>query len=167
MTDSEQFDPATVIERVRERRAQGQRVVFTNGCFDLLHPGHLRGLQQARGLGDFLVVGVNSDASIRALKGPGRPVIPLAERMELLAALRWVDHVIPFDSTSPADLLRTLRPAFYAKGADWKSQQLPEEPVANEVGSEIVFLDLVSGHSTTSLVERICAIPLAPGPDAE
>lgn len=156
-----------VVERVRRRRERGDRVVFTNGCFDVLHPGHLRGLRQARELGDCLVVGVNSDDSIRQLKGPGRPIVPLAERMELLAALRWVDHVIAFEETSPAELLRMLRPAIYAKGADWKSQQLPEAPVARDVGSQIVFLDLVPGHSTTAIVERIRAIPLAADPDAD
>jgi len=154
-----------VVAKVRQRAARGERIVFTNGCFDLLHAGHLRGLRQARGLGDCLVVGVNDDESVHALKGPGRPIVPLAERLELLAAVRWVDEVIPFTGTSPATLLRLLRPRFYAKGADWRQRELPEAPAARESGSEIVFLELLPGLSTTSIVERIRAIPLVEGTD--
>jgi len=150
---------AAALARHRER---GERIVFTNGCFDLLHPGHLEGLRLARALGDCLVVGVNSDESVRKLKGADRPIVPLVERLELLRAIRWVDHVVPFDGDTPAELIACLRPDIYAKGADWRGRAMPEADAARAVGGEVVFLDLVPGYSTTDLVERIRAVPLTP-----
>lgn len=155
-------DSSDVAAALVRHRECGERIVFTNGCFDLLHPGHLEGLRQARALGDCLVVGVNSDESVRQLKGADRPIVPLAERMELLRAIRWVDHVVPFDGDTPAELITTLRPDVYAKGAEWRNRAMPEAEVARSVGGDVVFLDLVPGYSTTDIVARIRAVPLTP-----
>ncbi|MFW6198320.1 MAG: adenylyltransferase/cytidyltransferase family protein [Acidobacteriota bacterium] len=144
---------------LRRRQRSGERVVFTNGCFDLLHPGHVALLRGARERGDCLVVGVNDDDSIRRAKGPGRPIVPLAERLEVLAAIRWVDYVIPFPETTPAELLRALRPDVRVKGADWSRERLEQAGELVE-GIELVLLDLVPGQSTTDLVGRALAVPL-------
>lgn len=137
--------------------SSGQRIVFTNGCFDLLHVGHVRYLQQARQLGDALVVGLNSDASVRELKGEGRPVNPQDDRAEVLAALGCVDFVVVFDGKRATDLLRSVRPHIYAKGGDYTPESLdPGERIALEdCGAQIEILPLVPGRSTTGLVEKI------------
>ena len=143
---------------VRDRLdAAGRRIVFTNGCFDLLHAGHVRYLQQARGLGDALVVGLNSDRSVRELKGESRPLNPQDDRAEVLAALGCVDYVVVFDGKRATDLLRTVRPHVYAKGGDYTPDSLdPEERGALEVcGADIKILPLVPGRSTTALVGKI------------
>lgn len=143
---------------VRDRLdAAGRRIVFTNGCFDLLHAGHVRYLQQARGLGDALVVGLNSDRSVRELKGEGRPLNPQDDRAEVLAALGCVDYVVVFDGKRATDLLRTVRPHVYAKGGDYTPDSLdPEERGALEAcGADIKILPLVPGRSTTALVGKI------------
>lgn len=134
-------------------------MVFTNGCFDLLHVGHVRYLKQARALGDVLVVAVNGDASVRALKGPERPVQPELERAEILAGLKAVDHVVLFDSERVTDLLRVIRPQVYAKGGDYTPETLhPEERAALDLcGSEIAILPLVAGRSTSSALARLQA----------
>jgi D-beta-D-heptose 7-phosphate kinase/D-beta-D-heptose 1-phosphate adenosyltransferase len=139
-------------------RGAGKTVVWTNGCFDLLHVGHVRGLQQARGLGDVLVVGVNSDASVRTLKGAGRPIVPEAERAEILAALRCVDHVVIFPETTPVEVLRRLQPDVHCKGEDYappSSRPIPEAEVVRSYGGRIAFLKFSPGVSTTDLVRRI------------
>jgi rfaE bifunctional protein nucleotidyltransferase chain/domain len=135
----------------------GRRLVFTNGCFDLLHAGHVRYLQQARELGDALVVGLNSDRSVRELKGEGRPINQQDDRAEVLAALGCVDYVVIFDGKRATDVLRTVRPHIYAKGGDYTPDSLdPEERTAlAEAGAEIKILPLVPGRSTTSVVERM------------
>jgi rfaE bifunctional protein nucleotidyltransferase chain/domain len=143
-----------------ELRAGGSRVVLTNGCFDLLHPGHVDSLRRASELGDFLVVAINSDESVRHLKGAGRPIVPLAERVELLQALRWVDRVVGFDAPTPIEVIRAVRPDVWVKGADWRGVETPEAMAVREGGGEVVYLDLVDGYSTTGLVERIRALPL-------
>lgn len=148
----------TVARELARRRRAGERIVLTNGCFDLLHPGHLDVLRQAREHGDCLVVAVNTDESVRRLKGVGRPVTLLAERMELLAAVRWVDYVVAFDEETPIEVVRELRPEVYAKGADWRSRPMIEADLARELGGEVVFLDLLPGHSTTQIIDRIRAI---------
>jgi rfaE bifunctional protein nucleotidyltransferase chain/domain len=135
-------------------RAAGDRVVLTNGVFDLLHVGHLRSLRAARALGDVLVVGVNGDASAGALK-PGRPLVPSDERAELVAALEPVDYVVVFDDATADRLIRLVRPAVYAKGGDYSAGSLPEAATARAVGAELVFLPLVAGHSTSRLLERL------------
>ena len=157
-TESSELDRLTA--EAERRRSAGERIVLTNGCFDLLHPGHVDGLRRARVLGDCLVVALNGDASVRRLKGRGRPIVPFVERRELLLALRWVDLAIGFDEDTPLDLIRALRPDVWVKGADWRGVETPEAAAVREGGGEIVYLDLVAGYSTTTLVERIRALPL-------
>lgn len=134
----------------------GKKLVLTNGCFDLLHTGHVRYLQQARACGDALIVAVNSDTSVRELKGAERPLNGEADRAEVLAALRCVDHVTIFAGKRVTDVIRALRPALYAKGGDYTPETLdPEERAAlGEVGTEIRILQLVPGRSTTGLLEK-------------
>ncbi len=138
-------------------RAAGKRLVFTNGHFDLLHVGHLDYLEAARALGDALCVGLNSDASTRALKGPSRPFIPQEERARLLAALACVDAVVVFDSPTAEELVAALAPDIYVKGGDWNltTRIPPEAQVARALGAEVRFLPYLPEHSTTALVERI------------
>jgi rfaE bifunctional protein nucleotidyltransferase chain/domain len=137
--------------------AEGRRLVFTNGCFDLLHAGHVRYLREARALGDALAVGLNSDRSVRELKGPDRPLNPQGDRAEVLAALGCVDYVVVFDGKRATELLRTVRPHIYAKGGDYTPESLdPEEREAlAESGAEIRILPLVPGRSTTGLLSRL------------
>jgi len=129
-------------------------VVFTNGCFDLLHAGHVALLQKARGLGDLLVVGVNADRSVRRLKGPGRPIVPLAERLEVLAALRAVDYVVPFSADTPARLIAMLRPEVLVKGGDYRRSEVVGAATVEGLGGRVVTLPLRKGRSTTALIRR-------------
>lgn len=133
--------------------------VFTNGCFDLMHVGHLRYLQAARALGDRLVIGLNSDASVQRLKGETRPILPEDERAELLAGLGCVDFVTIFDEPTADPLLALLKPQIYAKGGDYTPETLPEAPTVRAYGGEIRIIPFVPGRSTTSLIERIQALP--------
>jgi rfaE bifunctional protein nucleotidyltransferase chain/domain len=137
--------------------AAGKRLVFTNGCFDLLHAGHVRYLQQARELGDALAVGLNSDRSVRELKGEGRPVNAQDDRAEVLAALGCVDYVVIFDGKRATEVLRTVRPHLYAKGGDYTPDSLDsgEREVLAAVGAEVRILPLVPGRSTTSVLQRM------------
>jgi glycerol-3-phosphate cytidylyltransferase len=139
----------------QQARQQGQTVVLTNGCFDLLHVGHLRYLQQARAQGDLLIVGVNADESVRRLKGPSRPLNPAEDRAELLAGLACVDAVVVFPEDTAEPLLADVVPSLYAKGGDYTVATLPERPTLERLGIRPVFLDLVAGRSTTNLVSKI------------
>lgn len=141
-----------VLER---RRREGARIVFTNGCFDILHVGHARYLAQARALGDLLVVGLNSDASVRGLKGETRPLVPQEERAEMLAHLACVDYVAIFEESRPDALLETVRPHIHAKGGDYRVEDLPEAAVVRRHGGDIVILPLVEGRSTTNIIARV------------
>jgi rfaE bifunctional protein nucleotidyltransferase chain/domain len=136
--------------------AEGRKLVFTNGCFDLLHVGHVRYLQQARALGDALLIAVNGDASVRALKGPTRPVNQEQDRAEVLAALDCVDFLTVFHSERVTDLVKHIRPQVYAKGGDYTVESLDpgERKTLKEVGAEIRILPLVPGKSTTSILEK-------------
>ncbi len=136
-------------------REAGGCLVFTNGCFDLLHPGHVSYLRTARSLGDALVVGLNSDASVRKLKGPSRPVVSEADRAMVLDALESVDAVVIFDEDTPVRLLRELKPAIYVKGGDYRVEDLPEAEVAAKIGAEVKVLSFETGYSTTALIEKI------------
>jgi len=136
-------------------RARGARVVFTNGVFDLLHPGHVRLLADARALGDVLIVGINSDRSVRANKGPARPVTPAAERAEVLAALSVVDAVVVFDEDTPQRLVAHLRPDVLVKGADWGADAIVGRAEVEAHGGRVVRLELATGFSTTAIVERM------------
>ncbi|WP_422737921.1 D-glycero-beta-D-manno-heptose 1-phosphate adenylyltransferase [Micromonospora sp. WMMD729] len=140
---------------VAEHREAGRSVVFTNGCFDVLHPGHVRYLEQARALGDLLIVAVNSDGSVRRLKGPDRPVNPVEDRGALLAALSCVDHVVVFEEDSPAALIEAVRPDVYVKGGDYPPELVPEAPLVRRLGGQVRTLGYVPDRSTSAIIERI------------
>ncbi len=140
---------------IEERRKRGERIVTTNGVFDLLHVGHVRYLRQARQLGDALVVGVNSDACTRRLKGDSRPLVPEAERMEVLAALSCVDYVTVFDEPTPNEWLAVVRPDIHAKGGDYDVEAMPETLLVRSWGGQVVALPFVPDHSTSRLIERM------------
>jgi D-beta-D-heptose 7-phosphate kinase / D-beta-D-heptose 1-phosphate adenosyltransferase len=146
------FAPRVAVELARSISARGGTVVATGGCFDLLHAGHVASLRTARGLGDCLVVCLNSDASVRRLKGPGRPLVPVADRARVLEALECVDAVVVFDEDTPVDTLRRLRPHVWAKGGDYAGQDVPETAVLREWGGQAVVLPYLRGRSTTELV---------------
>jgi len=141
--------------RLDEYRRQGRRIVFTNGCFDILHRGHVNYLARARALGDVLVVGVNEDAAIRRLKGPGRPINALDDRLQVLAALQCVDHLIPFDEDTPHNLIRVIRPDVFVKGGDYTRDRLPEAALVEELGGVVHILGYMQDRSTTGLIDRI------------
>ena len=141
---------------IREHfRAKGKTVVLTNGHFDVLHVGHIDCLQRAKALGDVLVVGLNSDASTRLLKGQKRPIVPQEERAQLLAALQCVDYVIIFEERTVERLITVLRPEVYVKGGDWAIEDLPEAKVLAEYGVHVEFLPQVPSRSTTDIIETI------------
>ena len=135
----------------------GKTVAFTNGCFDILHPGHTRYLHEARSLADFLIVAVNSDSSVRALKGAGRPIMPERARAEVLAALGFVDAVVVFDEETPFRVIRELLPHVLVKGADWDEEKIVGADVVREAGGKIVRIPLVEGFSTSTIVKGIIA----------
>jgi rfaE bifunctional protein nucleotidyltransferase chain/domain len=138
-------------------RAQGRRIVLANGCFDLLHVGHVRYLESARRLGDVLFVGLNGDAAVARLKGPGRPIVPVVERAELLRALRAVDHVVVFEEDTADRLLARLRPHVHAKGTDYTPDRVPEAATARAVGAEVAIAGDLKQHSTRDLIAAITA----------
>lgn len=148
---------ANLLELRREWREAGLRLVLTNGTFDLLHIGHLRYLEAARAKGDLLVVGINSDASVRGYKGPGRPVVPQNERAELVAALRCVDYTIIFDEPTAVALVEALQPEVYVKGGDYApgSKPLPEAEAVEAYGGEVCIVPFVKGHSASDLIRRV------------
>lgn len=158
-------DPlAKIVERVRLAALLGaqretRRIVFTNGCFDVLHVGHVRLLQAARLQGDVLVVGLNSDRSVSGLKGPQRPVVGQDERAEILAALECVDFVTIFDEATPLETLEVIRPHVHVKGGDYRVEDLPETPLLHRIGAEIVIFPLIPGRSTTGLIEKMAEGP--------
>jgi D-beta-D-heptose 7-phosphate kinase / D-beta-D-heptose 1-phosphate adenosyltransferase len=141
--------------RVARYRREGRRIVLTNGCFDLLHRGHVALLNQAKALGDVLVVAVNADASVRRLKGPGRPVNTLEDRMAVLAALSCIDHLLAFEDDSPAELLRVIRPDLLVKGGDYRRGGVPEGPLVERLGGRVEILPYLQNQSTTAMIQRI------------
>ena len=140
---------------LRGLQTQGKVIVFTNGVFDLLHVGHVRCLEDARARGDYLVVGLNDDASAEAIKGKGRPITPIEERMEVIAALWFVDYVTAFGEPTAEQALRKLRPDFYAKGSDYNAKTLPERDVVRELEIKPLFVGDKKAHSTTRILQRI------------
>jgi len=145
----------SLTDALTKARGAGARVVFTNGCFDLIHAGHVRYLAAARDLGDILVVGVNDDASVQRLKGPSRPILAAEDRAEVLAGLAVVDHVIFFEDDTPLALIRAVRPDVLAKGADWTEDEIVGADVVRSYGGRVARLDLVPGRSTSDIVRRI------------
>jgi rfaE bifunctional protein nucleotidyltransferase chain/domain len=156
-----------LISEVRRRQQEGERGVFTNGCFDLLHLGHVRYLQEARALGDFLVLGLNDDAGVRLLKGPGRPLVPEDERAEILAGLTCIDYITIFAESTAGPLVAELQPAIYVKGGDYASAQgdgldadrLPEAKIVQAYGGVVRLIPYLPHHSTTELIEAIKHLP--------
>ena len=146
---------AEAAELAARARSAGKRVVFTNGVFDVLHVGHARYLAEARTLGDLLIVGLNSDASTRVIKGEARPIVPQVEREELLLALRCVDAVVVFDEPTADAAIEAIKPDLYVKGGDYAGEGPPEAPTVRSYGGQVRTLQLVEGHSTSDLVETI------------
>ena len=144
-----------ITKLARQLRRQGKRIVTTNGCFDILHVGHVRNLEQAKALGDVLIVGVNSDKSVRSFKGHMRPIIPARERAEIVAALACVDHVLIFRERSPNRWLAAVRPHVHVKGGDRPMSEILERDVIRAGGGKIVFLPIIPGRSTTNIIGRI------------
>jgi D-beta-D-heptose 7-phosphate kinase/D-beta-D-heptose 1-phosphate adenosyltransferase len=147
------LDEATAF--VEDARAGGRRIVFTNGVFDLLHAGHVRYLQEARALGDVLIVGLNSDRSVRANKGPGRPVTPEGERAEIVAALACVDAVLIFDDETPYEAIKALQPDVLVKGGDWAEDAIVGRDIVEQRGGRVVRVTLEPGRSTTAIIRKI------------
>jgi D-beta-D-heptose 7-phosphate kinase/D-beta-D-heptose 1-phosphate adenosyltransferase len=144
-----------IILRFGREKRNGKRVVFTNGCFDLLHRGHIESLEKARALGDALIVGLNSDESVRTLKGPGRPVIPAEERAEILASLECVDAVLIFEELTPQRVIAALLPDVLVKGGDWPGNQIVGRKEVEAAGGKVVRVEVVEGYSTSEILNKI------------
>jgi D-beta-D-heptose 7-phosphate kinase/D-beta-D-heptose 1-phosphate adenosyltransferase len=140
---------------IHSLKKDGKRIVFTNGCFDILHVGHVRYLEQAKSLGDVLVVGINSDRSVRGLKGPRRPILPVEERGEILSGLGCTDYIAVFDEPTPFELISLLRPDVLVKGGDWAPEQVVGREVVEGSGGRVVILPFVEGSSTTNIIDVI------------
>ena len=143
------------IVRFGRGKRNGRRIVFTNGCFDLLHPGHILTLERARAQGDLLVVAVNSDRSVREMKGAGRPLVPEQERAEVLSALECVDAVVIFDQATPRETVAALLPDVLVKGGDWSSDRIIGREEVEGAGGKVVSIPVLAGHSTSAMVEKI------------
>ncbi len=148
------LDRTALIEAVERQRQNGKTIVLTNGCFDLLHVGHIRYLQGAAAIGDILITAINSDKQVKSLKGPGRPAIPEKERAELIAAIRYVDYVTIFDEPTVADLILAIKPDFHAKGTDYMPETVPERDVVLSIGGRVVIVGDPKDHSSTELINR-------------
>jgi len=146
---------STLVRRLAALRRRGKRIVFTNGCFDLIHPGHVRYLRAAKQLGDVLVIGVNTDASVRRLKGPTRPLVRLRDRCDVLAALEMVDYVTPFGADTPRRLIAQVKPDVLVKGGDWTPDRIVGGDLVRSRGGTVRSLSFARGYSTSALVERI------------
>lgn len=147
------------MSRVADAKRTGRRIVFTNGCYDLLHPGHIRLLEKARELGDILVLALNSDRSVRENKGSSRPIIPESERAEVAAALEAVDYVVLFDEPTPREIILRVLPDFLVKGGDWGPNEIIGREETEAVGGRVVSIPFEPGYSTSSIIERVQKIP--------
>ena len=155
-TSTDKIQSLRKIEGIRTTlKQQGRKVVFTNGCFDLLHAGHVHLFQKAKELGDVLIVAVNDDRSIRMIKGVSRPIFPLEERLEILAAIEYIDYLVPFPEKTPQKIISILLPDVLVKGADWRMDEVVGREEVEETGGKVVRVPLQKGLSTTSLLERI------------
>jgi D-beta-D-heptose 7-phosphate kinase/D-beta-D-heptose 1-phosphate adenosyltransferase len=152
------FSPGELAAILVDLRRVGRRIVFTNGCFDLLHPGHIYMLTQAKRLGDVLVVGINSDASVKRLKGVQRPIFHETERVIVLSALAAVDYVTIFDEDTPLEIIRLLRPHVLVKGGDWPMERIVGKEVVEGEGGKVVVIPYQAGFSTTDIIRRILAV---------
>ena len=141
---------------VAEAKRECKAVVFTNGCFDLLHRGHLHLLREAKKCGDILVVALNSDSSVRKIKGADRPILPAAERAELIAALEMVDYVTTFDEPEPYEVIKELKPDILVKGGDWPKDKIVGADIVEGQGGRVVVISYLKGYSTTKIIERMC-----------
>ncbi len=144
-----------LVRIIKDLKENGKRIVFTNGCFDLLHIGHVRYLEKAKALGDVLVVGVNSDSSVRKLKGPNRPILPEKERAGILSGLGCADYVTIFSEIDPLKVITSLRPDVLVKGGDWAKEQIVGKEVVERLGGEVVILPFVKGASSSTLIQTI------------
>jgi D-beta-D-heptose 7-phosphate kinase/D-beta-D-heptose 1-phosphate adenosyltransferase len=144
-----------IVAIAADARTKGKKIVFTNGCFDLVHRGHLHVLRSAKAFGDLLIVGINTDRSVRMIKGPARPILPEADRGELIASLEMVDYVVLFDQPTPIDLITAIKPDVLAKGGDWKMEQVVGAAVVEERGGKVALIPYLNGFSTTEIIERI------------
>lgn len=151
MKKGKKYSVPVLKNKLKEFKKQGKKVVFTNGCFDLFHPGHIRILEFARDKGDILVVGMNSDRSVRKIKGDSRPVLDEGARAEILGAIKYVDFVVMFDDPTPYNVIKELRPHFLVKGSDWSA----EDVVGRDVVEKVYRVNLVKGYSTTKIIEKI------------
>jgi len=140
---------------IEDLKKNGKRIVFTNGCFDLLHVGHIRYLEKGKSFGDVLIVGVNSDQSVRILKGPKRPILPEGERAEILSGLGCVDYITLFDEPTPLELISFLQPHILVKGGDWTKETTVGKEVVERLGGEVVIIPFIEGSSTSNLIETI------------
>ncbi len=150
MNNNKIIDRANINKVIARQKKEGKKVVFTNGCFDLIHVGHVRYLSEAKGLGDILVIGLNADESVSSIK-PGRPVTPEAERAEVLAALSMVDYVVLFSEDTPYELIKAVNPDVLVKGADWK----PEDIVGSDIVKDVRTISFIDGISTTGIIKKI------------
>ncbi len=150
------------IEQIRkiaaELKKQGKKIVTTNGCFDVLHIGHIRYLKDAKKLGDVLIIGLNTDSSVKQYKGDKRPLMPEDERAEMLSALEFVDYIVKFSERDPRNLLDAIKPDIHVKGGDYKMEQIIEKDVVEKNGGKVVLLPLVHGKSTTNIINRIIEV---------
>ena len=140
---------------VAAAKSQEKKIVFTNGCFDILHAGHLYLLREAKRLGDLLIVALNSDSSVKQIKGPDRPILAQGERTELIAALEMVDYVTIFDEADPGSLIKALEPSVLAKGGDWAQDKIVGREVVEGYGGKVAVIPYLKGHSTTDIIERM------------
>jgi len=147
-----------LLEVLGPLRREGKKVVFTNGCFDIMHAGHVRYLAKARSLGDILVVGLNSDDSVRAIKGASRPIVPERERAEVLASLRCVDYVVIFREPTPLRLIRAIKPDILVKGSDWAAHEIVGGDVVRKSGGKVSRIRLLRGRSTTNIIKKILSL---------
>ena len=142
-------------EVIDSQKKDGKKIVFTNGCFDILHVGHLRYLEEAKMFGDILVIGLNSDASVKRLKGDKRPIVPEYERAEMLLGLKCVDYVVIFEEDTPVELLGEVKPDVHVKGGDYTKERLPEAEIVERNGGRVEIVSLIKGKSTTNIVKKI------------
>jgi rfaE bifunctional protein nucleotidyltransferase chain/domain len=145
-------------KEIEKLKGAGKKIIFTNGCFDILHTGHTRYLREARKLGDILVVGINSDTSVRAIKGPQRPIVPQAERADIMASLESVDFVTLFDETTPLELIECLKPHTIVKGGDWTGENIVGGEAVRKWGGTVAVIPEIKGASTTNIIEKILLV---------